>query len=79
MAHFLGLDVSAKETSVCVVDDAGKVLCEREVPTESDDIAALLTSIGGEHFRDGLAEAGVRRDTAHEGLADGAEDQQIRS
>jgi hypothetical protein len=24
MAHFLGLDVSVKETSVCVVDDAGK-------------------------------------------------------
>ncbi len=24
MAHFVGLDVSVKETSVCVVDDAGK-------------------------------------------------------
>ena len=25
MVHFVGLDVSVKETSVCVVDDAGKV------------------------------------------------------
>ena len=32
MAHFVGLDVSVKETSVCVMDDAGKVVCERKVP-----------------------------------------------
>jgi hypothetical protein len=35
MAHFVGLDVSVKETSVCVVDDAGKAVCERKVPTDS--------------------------------------------
>src|SRR5215203_5108119 len=34
MAHFVGLDVSVEETSVCVVDDVGKVLCERKVRTE---------------------------------------------
>jgi hypothetical protein len=32
MTHFVGLDVSVKETSVCVVDDTGKVLCERNPP-----------------------------------------------
>ena len=57
MAHFVGLDVSVKETSVCVVDDAGKVVCERKVPTEPDDIIVLLTSIGGEYARIGI-EAG---------------------
>src|SRR5271165_1253314 len=57
MTHFVGLDVSVKETSVCVVDDAGKVLCERKVPTEPDDIAAMLTSIGGDCVRVGV-EAG---------------------
>ena len=31
MAHFVGLDVSVKETSVCVVDDAGKVILEQKV------------------------------------------------
>jgi len=29
MAHFVDLDVSVKETSVCVVDDAGKVILEQ--------------------------------------------------
>jgi len=44
MAHFVGLDVSVKETSVCVVDDAGKVILEQKVPTEPADIIALLSS-----------------------------------
>ena len=44
MVHFVGLDVSVKETSVCVVDDAGKVILERKVPTEPAAIIALLTS-----------------------------------
>ena len=34
MVHFVGLDVSVKETSVCVVDDAGKVILEQKVLTE---------------------------------------------
>ena len=34
MVHFVGLDVSVKETSACVVDDAGKVILEQKVPTE---------------------------------------------
>ena len=36
MAYFVGLDVSVKETSVCVVDDAGKVILEQKVLTEPD-------------------------------------------
>ena len=30
MVYFAGLDVSVKATSVCVVDDAGKVVLERK-------------------------------------------------
>jgi predicted NBD/HSP70 family sugar kinase len=56
MAHFVGLDVSVKETSVCVMDDTGKVLCERKVSTEPDDIAVLLTSVGGDYVRVGICE-----------------------
>ncbi|WP_010219304.1 transposase [Sphingomonas sp. PAMC 26621] len=59
MTHFVGLDVSVKETSVCVVDDAGKVVCERKVPTEPDDIAVLLTSVGGDYERKGQQRASV--------------------
>ncbi len=38
---FVGLDVSVRETSVCVVDDASKVMCERKVLTEPNNIAAV--------------------------------------
>ena len=46
MSHFVGLDVSVKETAVCVVDEVGEVVLEQKVPTEPDDIVTLLTSIG---------------------------------
>jgi transposase len=32
-----------KETSVCVVDDAGTVISEQKVPTEPADIITLLS------------------------------------
>src|SRR6266849_3321185 len=57
MAHFVGLDVSVKETSVCVVDDVGKVILEQKVPTEPEDIIALLSSLGETYGRIGI-EAG---------------------
>src|SRR5436853_6151404 len=49
--------MSVKETSVCVVDDAGKVILEQQVPTEPADIIALLTSLGVPFGRIGI-EAG---------------------
>jgi len=57
MAYFVGLDVSVKETSVCVVDDSGKVISEQKVLTEPDNIITLLTSIGETYARIGI-EAG---------------------
>src|SRR5260370_29478189 len=54
MAHFVGLDVSVKETSVCVVDDVGKVILEQKVPTEPAAIIALLTSLGATYGRIGI-------------------------
>src|SRR5258708_37640365 len=57
MTLFAGLDVSVRETSVCVVDEAGKVLAERKVATQPDDLIELLRSIGSEYGRIGL-EAG---------------------
>ena len=68
MAHFVGLDISVKETSICIVDEAGKVVCERKVPTEPDDIIVLLTSIGGEYVRIGI-EAGPLSQWLVNGLA----------
>src|SRR3979411_2750390 len=57
MAHFGGLDVAGKETSVCGGDDAGKVVLEGKVPTEPADIITLLTSLGVSFCRIGI-EAG---------------------
>src|SRR5664279_44784 len=57
MAYFVGLDVSVKETSVCVVDDSGKLISEQKVLTEPDNIITLLTSIGETYARIGI-EAG---------------------
>jgi transposase len=42
---------------VCLVDDAGKAVCEHKVPTEPDDIVVLLTSVGEDYVRIGI-EAG---------------------
>ncbi len=38
----VGLDVSLKETSICVVDDDGDILCEGTVISEPAAIAAFI-------------------------------------
>src|SRR2546421_6942416 len=43
MQHYVGLDVSVKETSVCIVDKAGKVIREVKVATKPAAIIAVLT------------------------------------
>jgi hypothetical protein len=40
MKHYAGLDVSVKETSVCIVDETGKVCRELKVPSHPEDPAA---------------------------------------
>src|SRR6516165_7263300 len=57
MVHFVGLDVSVKATSVCVVDEAGKVILEQKAATDPADIIAILTSLGVSFGRIGI-EAG---------------------
>ena len=57
MNHYVGLDVSVRETSVCVVDETGRVLKEARVPTEPEAIASLLAKGGFACRRVGL-EAG---------------------
>ena len=43
MDHFGGLDVSVKETSVCIVDETGKIVREVRVVSEPDALLAVLT------------------------------------
>ncbi len=44
MGHFAGLDVSVKETSVCIVDDAGRIVREVKVASEPDALLSVLTN-----------------------------------
>ena len=36
MEHFAGLDVSVKETSICIVDDTGRIIRETKVASEPE-------------------------------------------
>ena len=44
MDHFAGLDVSVKETSVCIVDDTGRLVREVKVASEPEALLAALTT-----------------------------------
>lgn len=57
MEHFAGLDVSVKETSVCIVDDTGRIVREVKVASEPEALLAVLTKPAYHFKRIGL-EAG---------------------
>ena len=69
MEHFVGLDVSVRETSLCVVDHAGKLVKEARVPTEPEAIVALLGKGDFTPKRVGL-EAGPMSQWLYAGLAE---------
>jgi hypothetical protein len=60
MDHFAGLDVSVKETSVCIVDDTGKIVREVKVASEPEALLAVLKNPTYRFKRIGL-EAGPCR------------------
>ena len=55
MDYFAGLDVSVKETRVCIVDDAGKIVREARVASEPEALLQVLTIY---HFKRIGLEAG---------------------
>src|ERR1700691_2455705 len=57
MDHFAGLDVSVKETSVCIVDDTGRIVREVKVASEPEALLAVLKNPAYRFKRIGL-EAG---------------------
>jgi hypothetical protein len=50
MDHFAGLDVSVKETSICIVDDTGRIVREVKVASEPEDLLAVLAN-SAYHFK----------------------------
>ena len=57
MDHFAGLDVSVKETSICIVDDTGRIVREVKVTSEPEDLLRILSNPDYHFKRIGL-EAG---------------------
>ena len=57
MDYFAGLDVAVKETSVCIVDDTGKIVREVKVASEPAALLAVLKNPAYRFKRIGL-EAG---------------------
>jgi transposase len=57
MEHFAGLDVSVKETSICIVDETGKIVREVKVASEPEALLAALKNPAYHFKRIGL-EAG---------------------
>lgn len=56
--HFVGLDVSAKTTSICIVDNANEIVAEGKVPTDPEAITRFIDTRAGNVTRVGL-EAGL--------------------
>ena len=57
MDHFAGLDVSVKETSICIVDDTGRIVREVKVASEPEALLSVLKNPAYHFKRIGL-EAG---------------------
>jgi transposase len=69
MEHFAGLDVSVKETSVCIVDDTGRIVREVKVASEPDALLQVLKNSAYHLKRIGL-EAGPLSQWLYSALAE---------
>ena len=93
MDHFAGLDVSVKETSVCIVDDTGKIVREVKVASEPEAVGGAeesrlplqanwigsraIVAVALQRSRRSRVTGGLCRAEAHAGGDEGA-DQQAR-
>jgi transposase len=69
MDHFAGLEVSVKETSVCIVDDSGRIVREVRVASEPEALLPVLTNPAYHFKRIGL-EAGPLSQRLYSALAE---------
>jgi len=69
MDHSAGLDVSVKETSICIVDDTGRIVREVKVASEPEEVLAVLVNPAYHFKRIGL-EAGPLSQWLYSALAE---------
>src|ERR687894_93200 len=67
MTHCVGIDVSLETSSICIVDQSGRVIRELTVETEPEALAMALLDTGLTFSRVGL-EAGPLSQWLHAGL-----------
>ncbi len=61
MDHFVGMDVSVKDTSICIVDDTGRIVREVKAASEPAALLAVLKNPAYHFKRIGLpAKADIR-------------------
>lgn len=68
MKHYAGLDVSVKETAICIVDETGRICREIKVVSHPEDLSKVLAEAGFRIERIGL-EAGPLSQWLFEGMA----------
>jgi transposase len=68
MEHFAGIDVSLEQSSVCVVDGAGKIVREAKVASEPENLVGFFRALESGVTRIGL-EAGPLSQWLYAGLA----------
>jgi len=68
MEYYAGIDVSLKDSSVCVVDATGKVVREVKVASEPEALVRFFDELGLSVSRIGL-EAGPLSQWLHAGLS----------
>ena len=54
MTNYAALDISLEATAVCVVDQDGRIIAEKKVPTCPDAIASWLTNTVADLVRVGM-------------------------
>jgi transposase len=69
MDHFAGLGVAVKETSVCIVDDTGRIIREVKVTSEPEALLQVLKNAAYHFKRIGL-EAGPMSQWLYSALAE---------
>src|SRR6187455_2307439 len=67
MEHYAGIDVSLERSSVCVVDETGRIVREAKVASEPETLVGFFAGLGVAVTRIGL-EAGPLSQWLHTGL-----------
>jgi predicted NBD/HSP70 family sugar kinase len=54
MEYYVGLDVSLKQTAICIVDQSGKIIREATIPFDPEAIASFVRANATNVVRIGL-------------------------